>query len=204
MKLEYIYPLLDAIGGLRTEPVTKIIVHCSAEPPGRPTGAETIDDWHKSNGWNGIGYHFVILINGEIEGGRPLGRVGAHVKGHNHNSVGVCMIGGLDANMKPTDKHYTDEQWKSLARLVEELLVKYPGATVHGHNEFASKPCPCFDVPVWWIGAKDRLWAATFPATKESEDHAAQLQALDMLTAAPDAYQPDVLYFNGAMYRRVV
>ena len=125
--------------------ITEIIIHCSATKEGHPFFAADIDRWHKAQGWSGIGYHYVIDIDGKVETGRAEYQTGAHAKGHNANSIGICYIGGLDINGKPKDTR-TPEQRKSLAELVARLKVKYPKATVHGHNEFANKACPCFDV----------------------------------------------------------
>ncbi len=127
----------------------EIIIHCSAEPPGRYTNAETIDRWHRDKGWVAIGYNYVITVAGTIEGGRPLGVSAAHTTGHN-DSVGICMIGGLDDDWQPSDKHYTDAQWSALERLVTALHARYPNARIAGHNEFAPKACPCFSVTEWW------------------------------------------------------
>lgn len=125
--------------------ITEIIIHCSATKEGHPFFAADIDRWHKAQGWSGIGYHYVIDIDGKVETGRAEYQAGAHAKGHNANSIGICYIGGLDINGKPKDTR-TPEQHKSLAELVARLKVKYPKATVHGHNEFANKACPCFNV----------------------------------------------------------
>lgn len=71
-------------------------------------------------------------------------KVGAHCLGHNANSVGVCYIGGLDSAGKAADTR-TAAQKDALVRLLRELKGRFPGATVHGHREFAAKACPCFD-----------------------------------------------------------
>lgn len=125
--------------------ITEIIIHCSATKEGHPFFAADIDRWHKAQGWSGIGYHYIIDIDGKVETGRAEYQTGAHAKGHNANSIGICYIGGLDINGKFKDTR-TPEQRKSLAELVARLKVKYPKATVHGHNEFANKACPCFNV----------------------------------------------------------
>ena len=125
--------------------ITEIIIHCLATKEGHPFFAADIDRWHKAQGWSGICYHYVIDIDGKVETGRAEYQTGAHAKGHNANSIGICYIGGLDINGKPKDTR-TPEQRKSLAELVARLKVKYPKATVHGHNEFANKACPCFNV----------------------------------------------------------
>lgn len=126
--------------------ITKIIVHCSATPEGRDYTVADIDRWHKQRGWKGIGYHYVIYRDGSVHAGRDVEQIGAHCTGQNANSIGICYIGGMTAdNKKPKDTR-TPEQKTALRYLVEQLRTKYPTATIHGHNEFAKKACPCFDV----------------------------------------------------------
>lgn len=126
--------------------IDKIFIHCSATPEGRDISAETIKSWHvKGRGWSDIGYHFVIELDGTLKEGRPLHRMGAGVKGHNAESVHICYIGGLDKNKNAKDTR-TAEQKDTLNKIVAGLLDDYPAATVHGHNEFAAKACPSFDV----------------------------------------------------------
>lgn len=125
--------------------INKIILHCSATKEGQKFTVKDIDAWHKQRGFNGVGYHYVILLDGTIEIGRPESVIGAHAVGQNKNSIGICYIGGLDANGKPKDTR-NDAQRAALIGLVKELKDKYPGATVHGHNEFAKKACPSFNV----------------------------------------------------------
>jgi len=124
--------------------INKIIIHCSATKEGNEISAATIDKWHKDRGWSGIGYHYVVLLNGNIEYGRPIDKSGAHVKNHNKGSIGICYIGGLDENMNPKDTR-TSEQKESLLDLLKTLKRLNPEATIHGHNEFAAKACPCFN-----------------------------------------------------------
>lgn len=125
--------------------INKIIIHCSATPEGIDISAATIDKWHRDRGWSGIGYHYVVSLNGNIEYGRPIDKQGAHVKNHNKGSIGICYIGGLDEHLDPKDTR-TIEQKESLLDLIKTLKRLNPEATVHGHNEFAAKACPCFDV----------------------------------------------------------
>ena len=54
-------------------------------------------------------------------------------------------MGGLDHDGKPADTR-TDRQIESMYLLLHVLHRIWPEATVHGHNEFARKSCPCFDV----------------------------------------------------------
>ena len=125
--------------------INKIIVHCSATPEGRNFTIKQIDAWHRQRGFNGIGYHFVIYLDGSVHVGRPLHKSGAHCKGQNKNSIGICYIGGCEAHtQKPKDTR-TDTQKASLVKLITELRQQFPNASVHGHREFANKACPCFD-----------------------------------------------------------
>lgn len=125
-------------------PVNKIIIHCSATELGNDYSLEEIRRWHLLRGFNDVGYHYIIQTNGYVLKGRPLSKVGAHCYGYNKNSIGVCYIGGLH-NGKPCDTR-TKEQKHALRELIASLKRMYPGATIHGHNEFANKACPCFDV----------------------------------------------------------
>jgi N-acetylmuramoyl-L-alanine amidase len=125
--------------------INEIIIHCSATPEGKAFYAKDIDKWHKARGWKGIGYHYVIDLDGKIEKGRSEDQIGSHCVGHNKNSIGICYIGGLDKDGNPKDTR-TKEQKEALWNLLRQLLCKYPKATIHGHNEFSTKACPCFDV----------------------------------------------------------
>jgi N-acetylmuramoyl-L-alanine amidase len=135
--------------------VKYIAVHCSASKPDQKVDASTIARWHRERGFLKIGYHFVILPDGRIQSGRNINEIGAHVQGFNSSSIGVCLVGGLDAKGKSADT-YTASQKKSLAALVNELLQHFPGATVQGHRDFPNvkKDCPCFDVKGWWAKEK--------------------------------------------------
>lgn len=126
--------------------VKKIIIHCSATPEGKDFGAADIDKWHKERGWECIGYHYVIKLNGAIEEGRSVSYMGAHCKGHNSDSIGICYIGGLDKDHKPKDTR-TPEQKEAIKGLCLALFKKYRAAKLYGHRDFEpKKDCPCFDV----------------------------------------------------------
>lgn len=125
--------------------ITKIIIHCSATPEGRHITIDDIDKWHKQQGFSCIGYHYVIYLDGSIHKGRPVAQVGAHCLGHNGNSIGICYIGGTDIHGKPKDTR-TQEQKQALQQLVTILTNIFPNVTIHGHNEFSNKSCPCFVV----------------------------------------------------------
>ena len=131
--------------------INKIIIHCAATPEGRAVTTEQIWQMHTApvakggRGWKDIGYHFVIYRNGDIHVGRSLSEIGAHCRGHNAISIGICYIGGLSKDGKPKDTR-TLEQKAALLDLITQLKEEFPHATIHGHNEFSAKACPCFDV----------------------------------------------------------
>ncbi|WP_104696348.1 N-acetylmuramoyl-L-alanine amidase [Helicobacter salomonis] len=128
-----------------TRKVNKIIVHCSATKEGKNFNAQDIDRWHKERGFKKIGYHYVVGIEGEVERGRMLSEIGAHVRGHNRDSVGICYIGGLDERGKPKDTR-TPEQINALHNLLDYLTRMFPDATIYGHRDFdPQKACPCFE-----------------------------------------------------------
>lgn len=132
--------------------IDKIILHCAATPENKHFTVEDIRHWHTSpvatggRGWSDIGYHFVIYLDGSVHAGRPIERIGAHTIGQNKTSIGICYVGGVSIDGKTPKDTRTDAQKASLIALVKELKLKYPNATVHGHNEFAPKACPSFDV----------------------------------------------------------
>jgi N-acetylmuramoyl-L-alanine amidase len=128
--------------------ITKIVVHCAYTPASMDIGADEIRRWHvQDNGWRDIGYHYVIRRDGTLETGRPENEQGAHVRGHNKGSLGICLVGG-----KP-GANFTRQQWAALEKLVNGLTVKYPQALVMGHNNLDSgKTCPTFDAVAWWYG----------------------------------------------------
>jgi len=125
--------------------INKIIVHCTATREGAPVSLDTVRRWHLERGWSDIGYHYLILLDGTIERGRPEERQGAHVRGHNRDSIGVSYVGGVDRNLEAKDTR-TQDQKDSLHNLLSNLMASYEDATLHGHNEFSNKACPSFDV----------------------------------------------------------
>ncbi len=140
-----------------------IVIHCSATAAGKPFRKKDIATWHKKRGFAEIGYHFVIDIDGTIEIGRSLEKNGAHVKNHNVGTIGICYIGGLDADGKAADTR-TEVQKEALLELINKLRTFYPQITaVKGHRDYSPdldgdgiiepneylKECPCFDVKAW-------------------------------------------------------
>ena len=126
--------------------ITLIVIHCSAVKPDQMSSAAQIDSWHRKQGWKlGIGYHYVVRRNGEIEPGRPEWLIGAHCKNHNAHSIGVCYEGGLDIRGQPADTR-TAEQKAAMRWLLRQLRRSYPKALIVGHHDLnPQKACPCID-----------------------------------------------------------
>ena len=134
--------------------INKIIVHCSYTPKEMDIGVKEIKDWHVGNGWSDIGYHYVIRRDGTVEEGRPVSIAGAHVKGHNQDSIGICLVGGKGDNGKP-QFNYTHQQLLELQLWIMCTAYKYnlSPSGLYGHYEFNdNKECPCFDVKEWYFG----------------------------------------------------
>lgn len=135
---------------------TTLVVHCSATPPAQDIGAHEIRQWHvEDNGWDDIGYAYVIRRDGTLEPGRDLDKdgdlneeTGAHAAGFNRRSIGVCLIGGVNSHGQP-DANFTFQQYVRLWELVQQLRQQVP-SLVHivGHRDLpgVTKACPCFDV----------------------------------------------------------
>lgn len=133
----------------KRERTDAIFVHCSATKPSMDWGVREVAQSHKERGFFAIGYHYVIKRDGTVEAGRDEDVIGAHAKEHNWNSIGVCLIGGVDDRMKP-EANFTPQQMTSLRSLLTTLLAKYPGSVLRAHHDIAPKACPSFALKRWW------------------------------------------------------
>ena len=120
-----------------------IVIHCSATRADRTLTAFDLETLHRRRGFNGTGYHYYIRKDGTTLLTRPIERIGAHVKGFNASSIGICYEGGLDCRL-----------------LIHQLLEVFPGCRVCGHRDLSPdlngdgeiepeewiKACPCFEV----------------------------------------------------------
>ena len=124
------------------ENIKLLVVHCSDTKDSQNLGALDIHKMHLKFGWNGIGYHKIINRSGKVENGRPEYWIGAHVKGKNDISLGVCLIGR---------DNFTKNQFKSLKRVLKKWKKLYPNAKIVGHRDTGKtkKTCPNFDVIKW-------------------------------------------------------
>jgi hypothetical protein len=142
-------------------PIDEINIHCAATRPGwmaERTGAERVAEirrWHvQLNGWKDIGYHFIVDRDGQVYPGRPVHRTGAFEPKVNATAIGICLLGGHGAAATDAfEQHYTAEQGAALRALIDRLRAEHPGITkVTGHNQYAAKACPGFNVGRWLAG----------------------------------------------------
>lgn len=142
-----------------------IVIHCSATRADRSLTSEDLEIQHRRRGFKGTGYHFYIRKDGMIYPTRPLERIGAHARGFNQSSIGICYEGGLDCKGIPADTR-TPEQREHLRLLVRQIMDNFPGCRVVGHRDLSPdlngngeiepeewiKACPCFDVKMEFAG----------------------------------------------------
>jgi N-acetylmuramoyl-L-alanine amidase len=139
--------------------ITEIIIHCSATPDGKDYTVDDIRRWHKQRGYSDVGYHYIIYRNGILAQGRDVNTIGAHASGHNAHSIGICYIGGMNAeNTRPEDTRTLRQKGRLLSLLVD-LRKLYPNAQILGHRDLSEdkngngiiessewvKACPSFD-----------------------------------------------------------
>lgn len=132
--------------------ISRLVVHCSATRPSMDVGAKEIREWHvEGNGWKDIGYHFVIRRNGSIELGRPIDEAGSHAKGYNSDSIGVCLVGGVDQeDYRIAENNFTEKQFQSLIEIIVKTRKAIPHIMIMGHKDLdPKKACPSFDVREW-------------------------------------------------------
>ncbi len=138
--MEYIDLSLEQRNRLKRrkyEDITAIVLHHSA---GRGT-LEDVDRIHRKRGYTCIGYHCYITRNGEVNLGRPLLAVGAHAKGHNKNTIGICLEGDFRKD-EPTDK-----QIEALTLTVKNLMRTIPTIkTIYNHRDLCKTLCPVIDL----------------------------------------------------------
>ena len=128
-----------------------IIIHSSGTLEDMPYTAKDIDAWHKQRGWVGIGYNIVIDLDGTVELGRSLTKTGAHcaAKGRNHDSIGICYIGGIRGNCEFVDTR-TPAQKIAMEAVLQTLKAVWPDAEICGHRDFSDTICPSFNAAQYY------------------------------------------------------
>ena len=143
---------------MKTTDIRYIVLHCSATRSTQDYSPEALEHDHRARGFRGIGYHYYVRRSGEVIPCRPLDQIGAHVRGYNHCSWGVCYEGGLDSTGRPADTR-TPKQRASLLRLLRQLKDYAPQAHILGHRDLSPdrngdgritpeewlKSCPCLE-----------------------------------------------------------
>ncbi len=129
--------------------INEVIVHCTATKPEQDIGVANVREWHLARGWSDVGYHWVIRRDGTVEKGRPEKSIGAHARGRNQHSIGVALVGGINAKALP-DCNFTLKQWRSLDTVLQGIRERHGGVPVIGHRDIegVQKACPCFDATV--------------------------------------------------------
>jgi N-acetylmuramoyl-L-alanine amidase len=146
-----------------------IVIHYSATYPDQDIGVKEIRQWHTERGFRDVGYHWIIRRDGTLEEGRPEGTPGAHVRGHNSGTIGICWVGGLDRVSGPNVGvwNLTAAQEDALVRLIADIQKRWPDAKrVIGHKDLVPTECPGLPrggVAEWWAkhGGKERTLAET-------------------------------------------
>ncbi|WOI54946.1 N-acetylmuramoyl-L-alanine amidase [Palleronia sp. LCG004] len=149
--------------------VTHIVIHYSATPVERDYSVADIDRMHRKRGFREVGYHYFIRKAGAVETGRDLSQpgrfeMGAHVKGSNPSSIGICFEGGVrKAAPNIGFDSRTPAQIRAMIDLIDKLQERYPGAIVEGHRDMpgAATQCPGFDARAWWDDVLRRRNAPT-------------------------------------------
>ena len=154
--------------------VTEIIVHCTATPEGRECSVPEVADWHRQRGFETIGYHYLVHLDGRISQGRPLSEKGAHCLGHNARSIGIAYVGGCAKDCKTPKDTRTTDQKIALRLLIDNIqhgrlpipvsngsyicdsyttpvrvgiYYNLNQLTIKGHNDYdKSKSCPSFNI----------------------------------------------------------
>ena len=118
--------------------IHRIFIHCSASDYAQHDNIATMKQWHLARGFSDVGYHFFIQKNGTLEYGRDIEKTPAAQKGHNLNTLAICLHG-----LK--EEKFTKAQFDTLRKLAEQIEHNYENISFHGHCEVSSKACPVFD-----------------------------------------------------------
>jgi N-acetylmuramoyl-L-alanine amidase len=127
--------------------INEIIIHCADTKTNQSFTIDDIREWHLARGFSDVGYHYVIDLAGAVWYGRPLEQYGAHCKGKNIKSIGICFMGGLNPDGSKWDSP-TEEQIEQFRLLKYELFTKFGKLKVSPHSNYSSKSCPNFDIDI--------------------------------------------------------
>ena len=120
--------------------VNQVFLHHSASDLPEHDDISVIRKWHLERGFKDVGYHYFITMNGLIQAGRPLEKIPAAQKGHNKNTIAICLSG---------EAFFSDRQKASLVFICNRINENYDNITFHGHKEVGNTLCPAYDYKVW-------------------------------------------------------
>ena len=126
-----------------TREINKIILHCSDTKTSQSFDISDIDLWHRKRGWDCVGYHYYIKLDGTLQLGRDINKKGSHCYGQNTKSIGICFEGGLNLDGSKWDEPL-NEQLLTYDVLKAYLDSVFGALPVYGHYEFSDKECPNF------------------------------------------------------------
>jgi len=130
--------------------IKKVIVHGSYSRPSQKWGVREIDEVHREKFGHSVGYHYIITRSGELEYGRDIHEIGAHTRGSNRDSIGICLIGGRKEDEDEWEFNYTPEQMLTLYELLEAVDMVFGYLRLGGHGNFQdNRECPGFSVVEW-------------------------------------------------------
>lgn len=147
---------------MKSKKLKYLVIHCTATPEGRKVSSDEIRKWHLSpvtengRGWNQVGYTDMIHLDGSIErlvendedNIVDIWEITNGAVGYNSISRHIVYVGGVDNRNKAKDTRTTSQK-DSLYKYINEFIVKHPHILIAGHNQFAKKDCPSFNVPAW-------------------------------------------------------
>lgn len=141
--------------------IQRIVVHCTASAEGQEMTKEALVNYFLlqppfGKGWQHLGYHFLVHLNGEVDQLQPLNldgwidetEIANGAKGFNSTSIHVAYVGGLASDKVTPKDTRTTPQKKALRKLISQLKKQYSVTQVLGHRDLpgVKKACPCFDV----------------------------------------------------------
>lgn len=136
-----------------------LIIHCSATTSRQDYSVDRLERDHQKRGFETVGYHYYIRRDGAVHQLRKHHEVGAHCRGYNRCSLGICYEGGMSDDRKiPTDTRTVEQRW-AMEHLLLLLKAIYPKAEIVGHRDLSPdldgdgrvmprewiKACPSFD-----------------------------------------------------------
>jgi len=129
---------------LKPEDVKLLIVHCSATRCDREFSVDDLIACGKAK-FGQPSYHWYVRRNGNLIPILPETVRGAHARGYNRCSIGICYEGGINAKGKNDDTR-TPAQKHALFELLKSLHRDYPKARIIGHRQLPHvvKDCPCY------------------------------------------------------------